>query len=160
MSIWSEILRMQIDGSFYGPSGDYPAVLGSIDGLTASQAVWRPVSGQHSIWQIVNHLTAAKDWRREIIEWADSGSHGNRPKPAPWREASGDTAAWQEAIGRLKQAHERMKQAIMSVSDEAMLQRPIPNNPRPRYALYLSSTSEHDAYHAGQGRYIRALQGA
>jgi len=54
-------LIAHFDSSFEGPYGDYPALLETITGLTAQQAAWWFSPGSNSIWQIVDHLAAAKE---------------------------------------------------------------------------------------------------
>jgi hypothetical protein len=70
-------LIAQVDGSFAGPNGDYPAVLEAIAGLTAQQALWRPAPGGNSIWQITEFWSAALDgkpgdWDRLFKSYASS----------------------------------------------------------------------------------------
>jgi DinB superfamily len=76
-------LIAHVDSSFEGPNGDYPALLETITGLTAQQAVWRPSPTSNSIWQIVDHLASSKEWQIEMLE--------NRQAESPaWIQPSGD----------------------------------------------------------------------
>jgi len=60
-------LIAHFDSSFEGPNGDYPAIMEVIARLTAQQALWRPSPESNSIWQIVDHLAASKEWQIEML---------------------------------------------------------------------------------------------
>lgn len=146
-------LIAHFDSAFEGPNGDYPAALEAIAGLTASQAGWKPSAESNSIWQIVEHLIASKDWQIELIET------GNATAPV-WIEPPGDEAAWQATVDRLKEAHARLKLALDRLREEDLLAYPAPEPGRTLLELILSSGSAHEAHHAGQLDYLRGLQGA
>ena len=103
-----QALIAHFDSVFEGPNGDYPAVLEAIAGVPVTKALWKPTPEQNSIWQIVEHLIASKEWQIEMLE------HGKATSPA-WVDPSGDEAAWQASIARLKDAHERLKKKLGQV---------------------------------------------
>ena len=145
-------LIAHIDSSFEGPNGDYPAVLEALNGLTAQQAVWQPSPASNSIWQIVDHLAAAKEWQISMVE------KGQAESP-PWIEPAGDEEAWQELLAHLKDAHTRLKSALEQLKDEDLLKYPVAGLSRTLLELVLSSGSAHEAHHGGQISYLRGLQG-
>ena len=145
-------LIAHIDSSFEGPNGDYPAVLEAIADLTAHQAAWRPSPTSNSIWQIVDHLTASKEWQIEMLE------KGQAESPA-WIQPSGDDESWQELLDHIKDAHRRLKLALQQLKDEDLLEYPVPGLNRTLLELILSSGSAHEAHHGGQISYLRGLQG-
>src|SRR5512137_301756 len=98
----TQALIAYVDSVFEGPNGDYAAVLEALAGVSAAQALWKPAPTQNSIWQIVEHLTASKQWQIEMLE------QGQAASPV-WTEPSGGEAAWQAAVDRLKEAHRRLK---------------------------------------------------
>ena len=98
-------LIAQVESSFQGPNGDYPSIMEAIAGLTAEQALWRPSSEANSIWQIVDHLAASKEWQIEMMQ------KGQAESPA-WIQPPGDEDAWQALIARLKESHARLKSAL------------------------------------------------
>ena len=139
-----------IDSVFYGPNGDYPAVLEALDGITAEQALWKPSPSQNSIWQIVEHMIGSKEWQIEMIQ-------GKNPASPKWIEPSGDEAAWQATIARLKQAHERLKTALQAEPQPDLMEIPVPEWGRTLLELVLSSGPAHEAHHDGQIDYIKGL---
>jgi hypothetical protein len=78
-----------------------------------------------------------------------------------WGEATGDDAAWQADVRALHEVTARIK-ARVEASDEAFLEGKMPSYQGVRdqtAVLRLLAMATHDIYHAGQIRYIRALQG-
>lgn len=145
-------LIAHVDSSFEGPNGDYPALLETIAGLTAQQAVWRPSPVSNSIWQIVYHLASSKEWQIEMLEKGQAESRD-------WIEPPGDEQSWQALIAHLKDAHRRQKLALGQLKDEELLEYPVPELRRTLLELVLSAGSAHEAHHAGQISYLRGLQG-
>lgn len=148
---WIEILRNHSMGAFEGPNGDYPSFLDALEGLTAAQAAWKPSPERHSIWQIADHLIKSKEWERQMIE-------GQRPAPPPWGDPTGDDNAWQATIQRLRDAQARLLQAIEHLTVDDLMKRP-PTRLKWSVVNLILNKGAHDAYHAGQIRYLRALQG-
>ena len=144
-------LIRHFDSVFAGPNGDYAAVLEALAGVTAAQARWKPAPAQNSIWQIVEHLIASKDWQIEMLE------HGKAASPV-WIEPAGDDAAWQASLARLKDAHQRVKLALEKMSEADLLNIPVPEWGSTLLELLLSSGPAHEAHHSGQIDYLRGLQ--
>src|SRR6185503_16792697 len=136
-------LIAHFDSAFEGPNGDYPSVLEALSGLTASQAMWKPSPKSNSIWQIVDHLTASKEWQIEMI------AKGEAPSPV-WTQPSGDEAAWQISVARLHEAHVRLKTVLEQLQDEDLLKPPSLELTQTLLELLLSSGSAHEAHHSGQ----------
>lgn len=145
-------LIAHFESSFEGPNGDYPSILEAITNLTAQQAMWRPSPDTNSIWQIVDHLAASKEWQIEMMQ------KGQAESPA-WIQPSGDEDAWQTLIARLKESHTRLKSALGKLSDEELMEYPVPELHGTLLELILSSGSAHEAHHGGQISYLRGLQG-
>ncbi|HVN55293.1 MAG TPA: DUF664 domain-containing protein [Anaerolineaceae bacterium] len=79
------------DSVFAGPNGDFAAVLESLAGLAAVQAAWKPTPESNSIWQIVDHLTASKEWQMQILQTGQA-------TPPVWKEAGEGEEAWQASL--------------------------------------------------------------
>jgi len=144
-------LIAHFDSAFEGPNGDYPSVLEALAGLTASQAMWKPSPKSNSIWQIVDHLTASKEWQIEMM------AKGEAPSPV-WTQPSGDEAVWQISVARLHEAHVRLKTVLEQLQDEDLLKPPSPELTQTLLELLLSSGSAHEAHHSGQIDYLKGLQ--
>ncbi len=147
----SQAIMAHIDSVFFGPNGDYAAVMEALDGVTAQQALWKPSASQNSIWQIVDHLMASKEWLIEMIQ-------GGEPASPKWIEPSGDEAAWQQAIGRLQDGHQRLKNALAAQPESDWLEIPAPDLGQTLLELTLSAGPAHEAHHGGQIDYLKGLQ--
>lgn len=152
-----DLLLAQIQASFAGHNTSHPTVLKAVGGLSNAQAVWKPAPGRHSIWQIVEHL------RLNRLYWAErlEGRQLHYIEGDEWPEAAGeDDAAWHRSITALSEAHERLTQIIGNLSEQDLLARPMPKVDANLLQILLWEIPTHDAYHSGQIRYLRALQGA
>ena len=143
-------LIAHLDSVFEGPNGDYAAVLETLAGLSAEQALWKPAPTQNSIWQIVDHLVASKQWQIDMLEQGQAG-------PPVWTEPSGDEAAWRAVIDQLKDAHRRLKAALEQVPENQLLEIPAKEKST-LLELILSCGAAHEAHHGGQIDYLRGLQ--
>lgn len=132
-----------------------PSLAMSIEGLTAAQAAWKPGPQRHSIWQIVRHITR---WKRAVYDdWNGKTPDYAEVERGDWQEVSGDDAAWQDDVRRLKEITQRFTSWLQAKSDGEAAS-PIEGDDL-AVGLRLMRMATHDIYHAGQIRYIRALQG-
>jgi hypothetical protein len=148
---YTKALIAHFDSVFAGPNGDYPAILEALAGVLATQALLKPVPTQNSIWQIVEHLIASKEWQIEMLE------RGQAASPV-WVDPAGDESAWQATLARLKDAHVRLGIALEKIAEADLLQVPIPEWGSTLLELILSSGSAHEAHHGGQIDYLKGLQ--
>lgn len=128
----------------------------SLEGLTASQAAWKPERATNSIWMIVNHVSLWKEFQVGRLT-------GEPRRPSGWAEKLDwheirDTGepAWRAALKRLRMAQKRLATGLKARTDED-LARPLSGGTSPLYKI--QSMGAHDAYHCGQIRLLRALQG-
>lgn len=140
-----------------------PSLAIAVQGLTATQAVWKPGPERHSIWQIVRHVTL---WKRATLDAWDGAKPLNTGAPTKhaeelermdWREVSGDDAAWHADLRALHDVSRAIEDRVNALDQEG-LQRPFPHEEMPA-VLRVLRMATHDIYHAGQIRYICALQG-
>lgn len=146
-----QALIAHFESVFAGPNGDFPAVLEALEGISAAQARWKPAPKQNSIWQIVDHLAASKEWQIDMLE------KGRAASPV-WTEPSGGEAAWQASLARLKDAHARLMHDLERVPEDDLFKVPVPESNWTMLELLLSSGSAHEAHHSGQIDYLRGLQ--
>ena len=146
-----QALIAHFDSVFEGPNGDYLAVLEALAGVSVTQALWKPAPTQNSIWQIVEHLIASKEWQIEMLK------RGQAASPV-WVDPSGDDVAWQATLARLNHAHHRLKLALEQIVDADLLKAPMPEDGHTLLELLLSSGPAHEAHHSGQIDYLKGLQ--
>jgi len=131
-----------------------PSIREILDGVSAGDAAAHPVSGTHSIWELLHHVTA---WVRAVHQRA-LGHVCELDGEADWppvRDAS--ERAWAEAFERLRRAQGELFVTLNTWSD-ADLTGPVPNREYDRAHL-LHGLAQHHAYHAGQMALLkRALE--
>src|SRR5437763_11564940 len=94
------------------------AALGPLlEGMTEAQASARPISGAHTIWEIVLHVTAWADIARARV-------HGERlgdpPAAEDWPAPGAGDAAWRLAVEQLKASHDALAGVVRPLTDEAL----------------------------------------
>ena len=147
----AQTLIAHLDSVFVGPNGDYPATLEALEGVSATQALWKPAPERNSIWQIVDHLTASKQWQIDMLE----EGHASSP---PWIQPEGGEEAWRAAVARLRDGHNRLKGVLEKRSDDDLLKEQPAEGNRTLLELILSASSAHEAHHGGQIDYLKGLQ--
>jgi uncharacterized damage-inducible protein DinB len=129
-----------------------PSLRALLSGVSAEQALRRPVASGHSIWELVLHIAVwdeicSRRLRGERI-LATTGS------PEDWPALEGtDEAAWQASLARLARAQQELVATVRSLSEER-LQECVAGWPWTCY-LTIHGTLHHDLYHAGQIALLR-----
>lgn len=133
----------------------HPSLTEAVGGLTADQAAWKPEKERHSIWQIVRHIT---HWKRSVIErWQGESPDSDALNAADWKDVSGDQTAWERDVQTLLEVSRQIREMIVQWDDEELI-RPPATSSKPKIFTEMDLCC-HDAYHTGQIRYLRALQG-
>ena len=150
-------LLLQLDEGFDRRSWHGTNLRGSLRGMSASRAVWRPAPGRHNVWEIALHAAYWKyvAWRRLTGEkrgaFARPGSDWF-PTPAPASDA-----AWRKDVALLRQYHRTLRAALVRLVDEDLERRP-PGS-RETIGRLVRGIVAHDLYHAGQIQLIKRISG-
>lgn len=138
--IADEIGRALIGNAWHGP-----ALNELLDGVSAEDAIQRPMPAAHNIWELVLHITSwANIARRRITGGQIEPFEGEDwPRPGPISENR-----WAEVRGALAESHERLREIVAGMSDED-LSRNAPQSER-SVAAMLYGVTQHAAYHGGQ----------
>jgi hypothetical protein len=160
-----ELLLNHLDHTFEKEAWQ-PSLAMAVQGLTASQAAWKPAPNRHSIWQIVRHVT---HWKRATLDaWEGtrplfSGrtmtERFNEVVRTDWPDASGTDEDWEADVRALVDVSLAIRERAMKAETED-LARPFPGEEWGPAVVRVFRMATHDIYHAGQIRYLRALQGA
>jgi uncharacterized damage-inducible protein DinB len=145
--IMTEMERIadQLQRAFVGEAWHGPSVMAILEGVIAQQAAARPLTGAHSIWELVLHIEA----------WVRAGRIRLEGQPAQlsddedWPKVT-DTSepAWERTKVALRQSYEELYAAI-SALDETRLDQPIVAGMSSVY-ITLHGVIQHSLYHAGQ----------
>ena len=139
-------IRLGLKLAHRGPAWHGPSLVKTLNGVTARSAAAHPISGAHSIWEIVRHVTAWVAAATRIIERNEyAGLEGDEDWP---RVNDISEAAWTAAIEDLDRAHRELRAAVEKLTVERLDEK-IPGREYTWYIL-LHGVVEHDVYHAGQ----------
>jgi len=155
-----ELIVLLIDQAFDHRSWHGTNLRGSIRGLDAADAAWRPGPSRHNIWEIVVH---AAYWKYTVRRRLLGERRGSFPlKGSNWfRRPVGRTIAdarWHEDVALLVSTHRGLREAAAALDPRA-LERPIPGGKTLTVDL-LTGIAAHDLYHAGQIQLLKRLRPA
>jgi uncharacterized damage-inducible protein DinB len=159
----SEIRRIvdQLDRAMNGEAWHGPHLEELLKDVSAQQAAAHPVSGAHSIWELVNHIGS---WNAILAERA-SGNAVAVTEQQDWPPVT-DTSAesWKRALDQMRASRAQLRNAIEKLN-EAQLDDIAPGKDHSIYVM-LHGGVQHDLYHAGQiavlkkGNAIKARSGS
>lgn len=150
----SLLLRL-IDEAYEQKTWHGPNLRGSLRGVTAREAAWRPEPGRHSIWEIAVH---AAYWKYTVRRRLLGVKRGSFPlKGSNWfaLHQRGSEKEWKEHLRLLDEVHRSMREAI-TILPESRLFVKMPGS-KYTYAETLTGIAFHDVYHAGQIQLLKRL---
>ena len=128
---------------------------GSLRGLTARQASWRPAPGRHNIRELTVHAAYWKYRVRRRLTGERRGSFaidGNN-----WFERSGaDEKAWRSERGLLEREHRALRQVVANLPP-GRLAGPLTGMRRRTALREIAGIALHDVYHTGQIQLLKAM---
>lgn len=151
----AQLILDLIDQSYNKRSWHGTNLRGSIRGLTAREALWRPAPGRHNIWEIIIHCAY---WKYTVRRRLLGERRGSFPlKGSNWFPRSGELTEnqWRSDIRLMENCHRSMREAIAALSD-AGLKRP-PRRSTVSNTMLLTGIASHDLYHAGQIQILKRL---
>jgi hypothetical protein len=147
-----QLLLDGIDEAFGKKAWHGPNLRGSIRGLMAREAAWRPSPRRHNIWEIVVH---AAYWKYAVRRRILGEKRGSFPlKGSNWfpRPFSADDKAWREDVALLVAEHEKMRAAVTRLAEAK------PSAGSSTLVRLVQGIAFHDVYHAGQIQLLKRLQ--
>jgi len=149
-----DLLLTQLDQAYNTRSWHGTNLRGSIRGLTADDAAWRPEPERHNIHELVVHSAY---WKYAVRRRLTAEKRSSFPlKGSDWfgRETA-DEDAWRSDVALLDATHRSLRQAVAALSP-GDLQRTVG---RSLTALSLvSGIIAHDVYHAGQIQLLKRMR--
>jgi len=153
------LLLSILDEAYEKQAWHGPNLRGSLRGVTAREAAWRPDRGRHNIWELTVH---AAYWKYAVRRRLLGEKRGSFPlSGSNWFELPGttdDEAAWKAHLALLKSVHAGLREAVAGF-DANLLEARTPGskitNIRTIYGI-----AAHDLYHAGQIQFLKRLQAA
>jgi hypothetical protein len=143
-----ELLLAGIDEAFNKKSWHGPNLRGSIRGVTATEAAWRPAPERHNIWELTLHCAYWKYVVRRKLTGEKRGSFVLNGSNYFKRPEELSDVAWKKDIGILATEHRLLRATVANLNLGA----------KPGSIMHLiRGVAAHDIYHAGQIRLLRRL---
>ena len=142
-----------VDQAYNRKAWHGPNLKGALRGVRPRQALWRPGSGRHCIWEIAVHAAYWKYAVRRRIAGIRRGSfalEGSNWFPAPSR---GSDAEWRKALALLEGEHRLLVRCLEGLGDDDLRKR----SGSYTFASLISGVAMHDVYHAGQIQLLKRL---
>jgi hypothetical protein len=148
-----EILLAFLDEAFERQAWHGATLLGSIRGVTAATAGWRPAPGRHNIRELTVH---AAYWKYAVRRRLTGESRGSFAlKGSNWFGAD-PSRTWQQEVRLLIDEHRKLR-AVVAAFPPRALGKPVDG--RRQTAVYtIRGIAAHDLYHAGQIQLLKRLQ--
>ncbi len=148
----NEIARIvdQMERAFDGRAWHGPPLMKILRGITAREAPARLFPETHTIWELVNHVTA---WK-QIVARRISGQVVKVTPAQDWPKPRG---TWTQALAELQRAHRDLVKAVRKGPPDGRAGKVLGKSHN-HYVL-LHGAVQHDLYHAGQMALLKkALQ--
>jgi hypothetical protein len=146
-----------IDSAYDHRSWHGPNLRGSLRGVTATQATWRPAPARHNIWELAVH---AAYWKYVAVRRLTGAKRGSfELKGSNWFERSGErtAAAWRADLTLLEHSHREFRAVVADLSPRDLARTPAGSEFS--NAGLISGVAAHDLYHAGQIQLLKRLMG-
>lgn len=152
------VLLELIDQAFKGPAWHGPALLGTLRGVTAEEALRRPAEGRHNVWELVLHAAYWKCIVRRRITGDDSIEFPRSSADWPAVPAKPSEAQWRKDKELLKREHTLLRAAVAKLTSRELKGKGMET--RWRRETEIIGVASHDLYHGGQIGLVKRLVGA
>ncbi len=137
------LLLNLIDQAFDHKAWHGTNLKGSLRGLTAEEAAWRPGEGRHNAWEVAVHCAY---WKYAVWRRLTGVKRGSFPmKGSNWFVRPAEGADWKADLKLLAQMHRQLREVIAGLKT-------VPN------LAMLTGIAAHDLYHAGQIQLLKRLR--
>jgi uncharacterized damage-inducible protein DinB len=133
--------------------------LGSLRGVSAKEAAWKPAPDRHSIWELVLHIAYWKYAVRRKLTGAPKGGFPRGPANWPSVPERPDSKTWKEDRALLREEHTRLVEAVKSF-DARRLDKKPEDAVEGTFVDQLMGIVMHDTYHTGQIQILKRLYSA
>jgi hypothetical protein len=152
-----QLLLRALDTAYDHKSWHGTTLRGSLRGVSAVEAAWRPAPERHNIWELALH---AAYWKHSVLHRLRREARfplkGRNWFPRP--EGEPDEAAWKADLQILGELHRELCAAVIALGDETL--DTIPAGSRTSVQDLFLGVAYHDVYHAGQIQLLKRLRPA
>jgi uncharacterized damage-inducible protein DinB len=129
---------------------------GSVRGLPAAAAAWRPGRDRHNIWELVVHCAY---WKYAVWRRITGASRGSFPlEGSNWFARNGDEGeqAWRADLALLNRMHRALRDAVAACTTRDLARRE--KGSQFTNSALIAGAAAHDLYHAGQIQVLKKLR--
>lgn len=129
---------------------------GSIRGMSANQATWRPGKNRHNVWEIVVHCAY---WKYTVARRITGEKRKSFPlKGSNWfKRPSGKVAErdWLQDVKLLDSMHRKLREVVAGLNPRKLSSL----SPKKRWTLgqTIFGVALHDTYHTGQIQLLKRM---
>jgi hypothetical protein len=139
-------IASEIESALQGPAWHGPSLLEALDGVTPALAVRRPLPSAHTIWEIVQHVSA---WAEIVARPLRGWPYGEITPKQDWPFAAApDEETWHRALAELRRRYETLIE-LLRTGPPVPLDDPVPDKDF-SWRSMLIGAAHHALYHAGQ----------
>ena len=149
------LLLEVFDQAYAAPSWHGTPLKGTIRGITARQALWRPGPKRHCIWDLVLHTAYWKCVVRRRLLRDPKISFPREGANFPALPDKPNDAAWKRDRALLDEQHRLLREAIARLQPAHLTRRGWRSKWRVKAEIY--GIASHDLYHAGQIQILKTL---
>lgn len=150
------LLLSLLDEAFERKTWHGTNLRGSLRGLTAEEAAWRPSIRRHNIWEIAVHCAY---WKYTVRRRLLNEKRGSFPlKGSNWfkRPETLGEDAWKEDLHLLTETHRSLRDAVSNFPLAKLYSTTAQSKYPNIFVIY--GIANHDIYHAGQIQLLKRLQ--
>lgn len=141
----------------YDTNGWFVSIRRALDGVTATEAVFKPVDNVNCIWETLSHLTYynyAYLQRFKGVEYEyDVQSNDETFSTGEFTEDD-----WQRDVLGFDQVMNEWRDLI-AAADSSKFDESVPTKPERKWSELIADVNAHNAYHGGQILLLRKLNG-
>jgi uncharacterized damage-inducible protein DinB len=150
------LLREVLDHAFRGRGWHGTTLTGALRGVSPRQALRRPGSKRHNVWELVLHAAYWKYAVRRRLIGGAMGAFPRSPSNWPMVPARPDSEHWRADLRLLRHAHDELQEAVAAFSVRRLGAR-APGG-KWTYRELIHGVAAHDLYHTGQIQLIKRLR--
>jgi uncharacterized damage-inducible protein DinB len=150
-----QLLLQGIEEGYLKKAWHGPNLHGSIRGLSAKEAAWRPGKNRHNIWEIAVHCAY---WKYIVRRRITGDKRGSFPlEGSNWfvRPEEMSEAAWKQDVKLLNDMHRLLIEAVAELKSSDLKKYPKGSKFNNRSTIF--GIAAHDVYHAGQIQLIKRM---
>lgn len=132
-----------------------PTLMGSLRGVDAEQAAWKPAPDRHSIWELALHIAY---WNYSVRRYFNPNAEKGFPRsPSNFPDIKDiSDEAWKKDKLLISEEHNKLIIAVKAFPTSE-LEEKTDSKKQWTYGQLLTGVMVHDAYHIGQIQLMKRL---